>query len=585
MRSFQHIFILLAAAWALPSQHASADELKKVSASKYETGSPGEHYSYSRIEPLKGWWKMDYPDGLYIVTYKSDNRTGNVQGILDKRGKRQKWLVQPHYRYIQVLSENALALKRDDEANYCILRLDDDECRETDFPNHLNLAYRKWQTLPDWVGSSALYVAGEQNLGGDVQLFTRDDRPLAIIRGVKRGLMPDAPGPYEHVLKAYQIGEKLSLRTLSEDGEIRDTLLSLNEDGTVSMTDVPAHSIVEYGYLEYPNTNGERNFTPKQLQDNGLHIMTTTNAELGLVWPTYDGENGPRPMPDGMLGLKPLVFEYDAGEDFSKSYGDSDVAVHLCCTRPLGWVVAWDTPDGARFALLKTGNLPDYDTVVASLANAKYTDIDRLWEPAPIQGTNQRSARQDGELIGLYALHSKDGLSEVYSGDKKALPDGVTMTLEASMASSNFPSWYDTERRKVADAEAASLARLRAERERREAAKIARSKAIAAQRSQMEAEEAARLAAAQSAAPAPQAGPPGPFIQDVYGAWAHARMGYCNTNTRQTDLYAEANAKEACRNQGGRPGMTRIVQSGYDPYRSNAEQCYQARAVTECEFD
>jgi hypothetical protein len=585
MRLVQYAAILLASFCGLSVQHANADGLKNVSPTKYESRAPAKNYGFERIEPLQGWWGMNYPEGVYRVTYRSDDKTTDLHGILDKRGKREKWIVQPHYRYVQVLSEGALSLKRTGDSNYCILKLDEGQCRDTDFPYQTNLTYRKFQTLPDWVAPRAIYVKGEKSGTVDLQLFTPDDRPLAIVRGVMHGLMPDAPGPYEYLPKAYQIGEKLSLRTINAQGQVRDTLVSLEEAGTVSLSDVPPHAVIEYGYLKSPKTNGERSFTTKEVQDNGLHIMTMTNVELGLVWPSYEGENALRPMPDGLLGLKPIVFEYDASEDFSKDFGDRQFAVHLCCSRPLGWAVAWDTPDGPLYSLLKTGNVPGYDAVLSSRASAKYIDIERLWEPGPIQYTNQDSARRDGELLGLYALHSKSGISEVYRSNKRGLPDGVTMTLEASMASLTFPSWYDSQMRRVASEEAARLAQLKADRERREAERMARSKALAEQRSHMEAAAEARLAAAAASAPIAQVAPQGPFVEDVYGAWAHARTGYCNTNTLQTDLYAQANAKEACRNQGGNPGFTRIVQSGYDPYRSNAEQCYQARAVTECEFN
>lgn len=586
MRLSQCIVMFLVLVWGLSLQPTNAEDLKNVSATKYETRAPSKDHSFKRIEALKGYRGVDYPDGLHIVTYTSDNGAGTVHGILDKRGKREKWIVQPHYRYVQVMSGGALVLKRTDGANYCILQFADGECRETDFPYMMNLAYRKWQALPDWVGPRALYIEGAQKHTADVQLFTTDDRPLAIVRGVMRGLMSDAPGPYDYVPKAYKIGDKLSLRTVSEDGEVRDTLVSLDEDGTVSLSHVPAHAIIEYGELKYPPTDGDRTFSQRELERNGLHIMTMTNLDIGLVWPMYDGEDGPSAMPDGVLGLKPLVFDYEGGVIFSRYYGDTEFATHLCCERPLAWAVAWDTPDGALYALLKTANVPDYDAVLASRSAARYTDVEQLWRPAADSSSNMSSARREGSLIGHYAFHSKDGMSEVYGGDRRALPDGVPVTLETSVPSSSFASWYDTQQRKVAAEEEAYLARIKADRERRIAAKRAREQALAEQRLRLQAEADARLAAAQSAAAAEvQAAPQGPFVQKIYGAWAHARIGYCNTNTRQTDLYAEANAKQACRDQRGNPGITYVVQSGYDPYRSNAEQCYQAKAVTECEFD
>lgn len=87
---------------------------------------------------------------------------------------------------------------------------------------------------------------------------------------------------------------------------------------------------------------------------------------------------------------------------------------------------------------------------------------------------------------------------------------------------------------------------------------------------------------ASNAAPPPQ---PTGRVEQVYGDWARGSGHYCRNNEFQTDNYAMANARKACRDAGGTDGFTRIVNSGYDWYRSNSEQCYQAKAVTECTFD
>ncbi|MCA8901841.1 MAG: hypothetical protein KDA53_11385 [Hyphomonas sp.] len=83
-------------------------------------------------------------------------------------------------------------------------------------------------------------------------------------------------------------------------------------------------------------------------------------------------------------------------------------------------------------------------------------------------------------------------------------------------------------------------------------------------------------------APAPE---PARRVERVYGDWAYGQGYYCENNTYQTDLYAKANAREACRNLGGYDGGTYIANSGYNAYRPNAEQCYQAKAYTDCVLD
>lgn len=77
---------------------------------------------------------------------------------------------------------------------------------------------------------------------------------------------------------------------------------------------------------------------------------------------------------------------------------------------------------------------------------------------------------------------------------------------------------------------------------------------------------------------------PSQWTERVYGAWAHGSGYYCRNNEYQTDLYAEANAREVCRERGGSDNGTVVFESGYDSYRPNAEQCYQARAYTDCLF-
>ncbi|MEZ6001977.1 hypothetical protein [Hyphomonas sp.] len=85
-----------------------------------------------------------------------------------------------------------------------------------------------------------------------------------------------------------------------------------------------------------------------------------------------------------------------------------------------------------------------------------------------------------------------------------------------------------------------------------------------------------------SPAPAPQ---PSRRVERVYGDWAYGQGYYCRNNEFQTDGYAMANARKACRDLGGSDGGTVVSQGGYNAYKANAEQCYQARAYTDCVFD
>ena len=74
-------------------------------------------------------------------------------------------------------------------------------------------------------------------------------------------------------------------------------------------------------------------------------------------------------------------------------------------------------------------------------------------------------------------------------------------------------------------------------------------------------------------------------VQRIYGEWAIGSGHYCRNNEFQTDGYAMANARQACRKAGGSDGGTYIANGGYDAYKPSAEQCYQARAYTDCVFD
>ena len=226
---------------------------------------------------------------------------------------------------------------------------------------------------------------------------------------------------------------------------------------------------------------------------------------------------------------------------------------------------------------------------MSSRAAARYVDIERLWSPAIDTTSNKQSARRRGDLIGQYALHTKDGQVEIYSGKLFGPISEQVMKLETTIPQSGFASWHQAATQQAASRQAASDAAWKARQEQRIAARQARDQALAEQRLRLkrkrEAAEAERKAKLAEAAAARAAAEPTGYTEKVYGAVTVARMGYCNTNTKQTDLYAYASAKKACTDKGGTPGFTYLNGGGYDPFSLSIEQCYRSQAVTECRFD
>jgi|GEM_PF-4303504 len=94
-------------------------------------------------------------------------------------------------------------------------------------------------------------------------------------------------------------------------------------------------------------------------------------------------------------------------------------------------------------------------------------------------------------------------------------------------------------------------------------------------------------APSQSAAPETSTEPQRPTGTIwVYGEARGSSRNYtCNKYFDRTDATAKSNAKANCRSQGGQPGATAFIDdSGYDVYKSAADQCYEARAKVECTF-
>ncbi|MGV6802072.1 MAG: hypothetical protein ACWA5L_09155 [bacterium] len=87
--------------------------------------------------------------------------------------------------------------------------------------------------------------------------------------------------------------------------------------------------------------------------------------------------------------------------------------------------------------------------------------------------------------------------------------------------------------------------------------------------------------------PAPSAAPARPApgtTQWVYGKAVGSNFT-CRDYYYQTDAKAKADAKQTCRQKGGAPGDYPIItNSGFDAYKANADQCYEAVAKVECSF-
>ncbi len=585
MRWSALILFLFVAMGVLASPSAHAQKLKNVSPTKYETRAPAKDFAFHSVMPLTEWRRSLTQQDIDIVSYRSEDKTDWLYGILDRRGKRPKWLLQPHYEGISGLGSTSLAVKRKlyDESTVCVLSLIEGGCQETDFRWSSKLNYDNLPSLPDWVQPYALYTDTERENVYDLQLFWADARPLTIIRNVLRSKDSQRP-----ISKIFALGDRLVIRTVDETDQVRDAVLSRNEDGTVSIDYQPAFSMVEIEGILNPVTNGKVDWAANTVFRHFIP-MQTANAELGLVWPLYESEGNLIEMPEGMLGLLPLTFGYQQNRTRSGKFDEDQVSAWYCCEFPLVWAVLWETDEGATYAVIPQIELPDFEAVLASRSAAVYSEIEALWEPGHDTGYNARNARSRGQLIGKYALHRRDGRVDIVTGDKYATRTGSTMIVETSVAAPNFSTWLSNAMQAEAKRQADATASFNAWQEQKRANKEAHRRALAEQQQRLARERQAARAARQAeldAAAAAREAAQGPrrWTEKVYGGWAIARIGYCNTNTWQTDLYAEANAKKACRDKGGNPGVTYVVGNGYDPFAPSADQCYSAQAVTECEF-
>ena len=585
MRHSALILFLFVAIGGFTSPSAHAQKLKNVSPTKYETRAPAKDFAFRSAMPLAEWRRSLTQQDIDIVSYRSEDKTDWLYGILDRRGKRPKWLLQPHYEGINELGSTSLAVKRKlyDESTVCVLSLIEGGCQETDFRWSSKLNYDDFPSLPDWVQPYALYTDTARENVYDLQLFWADARPLSIIRNVLRSKDSQRP-----ITKIFALGDRLVVRTVDETDQVRDAVLSRNEDGTVSIDYQPAFSMVEIEGILNPVINGKVDWAANTVFRHFIP-MQTANAELGLVWPLYESEGNPIEMPDGMLGLLPLTFGYQQNRTLSGKFDEDQVSAWYCCEFPLVWAVLWETDDGPAYAVIPQIELPDYEAVMASRSAAVYSEIEALWEPGHDTGYNARNARSRGQLIGKYALHRRDGRVDIVTGDKYATRTGSTMIVETSVAAPNFSAWLSNAMQAEAKRQADATASFNAWQEQKRANKEAHRRALAEQQQRLARERQAARAARQAeldAAAAAREAAQGPrrWTEKVYGGWAIARIGYCNTNTWQTDLYAEANAKKACTDKGGNPGVTYVVGNGYDPFAPSADQCYSAQAVTECEF-
>lgn len=564
---------------------ASAQKLKNVSPTKYETRGPAKNFTFHTATPLAKWRRVFEHQDILFVSYRSDDKSDWLYGILDQRGKRPKWLLQPHYEDIRELGKNSLTAQRiqysDDKV--CVLNLIDGICQETDFNSSSQLNYDGFPALPDWVQPYALYAKTDRKYVYDVQLFWTNERPLTIVRNVLR-----APGNRRPLAQTFALGDRLAIRTVDAAGQVRDAILTRNEDGTVSIEYQPAFSVIEIQGVLNPVRDGKVDWAANTAFRDFIP-MQTANAELGLVWPIYELGDGPAAMPEGMLGLLPLTFRYSENRIASGRFNENEVAAWYCCEFPLIWAVAWEAEDGVAYAVIPQIEVPSFEAVLASRQTAIYSEIEQLWEPGPNVGYNARNASARGELIGKYALHRRDGMVDIITGDKYATETGSTMIVETSVPEQTYSAWLMSAMQAEAKRQADATASFNAWQEQKRARKEAHRQALAEQSLRLARERQAARDARQAeldAAAAAREAARGPrqWTEKVYGSWAIARVGYCNTNTWQTDLYAEANAKKACRDRGGNPGVTYVVGNGYDPFAPSADRCYSAQAVTECEL-
>ncbi|MHA7901559.1 MAG: hypothetical protein ACX94B_16980 [Henriciella sp.] len=582
------VYVFLAFALAtMGSLSADAQKLKNVSPTKYDTRAPAKNFDFYSAMPLAEWRRSLSHQDIDIVSYRSEDKTDWLYGILDRRGKRPKWLLQPHYEGIRELGSNSLAVTRVlfADNNICVLNLFEGDCQETDFALSTPLTYDDLPSLPDWVQPYALYSKTEREHVYDLQLFWTNERPLTIIRNVLASEDKQRP-----LTKIFALGDRLVVRTVDEADQIRDAVLSRNEDGMVSIDYQPAFSMVEIEGILNPVRDGKVDWVANTVFRNFLP-MQTTNGALGLVWPVYENDGEPIAMPEGLLGLLPLTFGYQENRIRSNKFGEDGVSAWYCCEFPLVWAALWEVDDGVAYAVIPQIEQPDYDAVLVSRNSAIYSEIEQLWTPGLDTGYNARDAKARGELIGKYALHRRDGRVDIVSGDKYATKTGSTMIVETSVAGSDFPAWLSNamqnEAQRQADATAAYNALKAQERARKESYRQALSEQrqrLARERDAARAARQAELDAEAAARDAAEALMPQQWTERVYGGWAIARPGYCNSYTDQTDARAEWFAEKACRERGGNPTVTYVTGSGYDPFAVSAEQCYSARAVTECVF-
>ena len=461
-----------------------ADAFKKVRERDYQERAPLDNYVFATEGRVHvGYWATGKPSdlpGLKQIRYKPDmkhpydyDQFHTVIGVLDERGRRPRWLLEPKYHWITRFSETRLAARFRDrqtgKLSLCLISVDGGDCEPTGMTSLFPPAQ---QQVPDWVNPVFTWRDGDFDGARDIGVYDRNGTLLFEVDNVAW----ERDDQDRQYAGAGVLDDGLILRARKKDGAFVDIVYTPYADGGFAISELPPFS-------RYEN-------------DETQYRMFTADVELGLVWPLYAIEGGFREAPYDLLGIKPLPYNY-AGLSLThlafrnrSSFGVGTAAVEYCCKKPSGWAVAWDTADGIRYAVLPTPKTPHFEDIMASRPDAHYTDIRPLWQFGQ-DDNNTTQARQRGEISGHYVMLRDNGMAEVYdtysANTNKYRRENKTdnfFKLEASMPQSQLEGWVRTEQAKIAELTAAALERYKQQEKAAERAKQAYRARLNEQRAQ-----------------------------------------------------------------------------------------------------
>lgn len=496
MRRLFLLFLFIGCSLALTSP-ADAERYKRVSASKYERGTPFKGFKFTYARDAQQYATdpalVENVAPLKVVEYRNDQQE-RVYGLLDLNGKKPKWIARPEYARITLMGDGLSFLRRRDNTR-CILDHTSGACTDTTFETAI---YVGTSRLP-WLAQSALatYTDAKRLT---LALISPGGEELGVIENVAHVIDAGSHSRFGDI-ESTAFGDTLMMRVLNQAGDAYDTAILPAASG-LSVTSLPPFSV----FVTWMQTGPDGQPPARHYHE----YLFTADIEEGLYWPVYPEGIGFKTAPGNLQGIKPIYDEAPIVCDLPGHHENKEScpvlspegANTLCCDKPVAWLAKWLTETGERWAIVRLdGHLPSFDEVLASRDEANYELAQGL-------------GSMNGDLIPLdapsiptrrWVLVGANGQTDIFRTKWDYNLNGNVLAHETRFATDTFAAWLDRarEEQRLARIAAETLraqirARQAAQAEASERARIAYDRRIAEQRRQDEQERIARKAALEA---------------------------------------------------------------------------------------